>query len=320
MVAPGNPALAARLAEAAGTVSHDGESVHAAKLWAAMEAEAFVSKEVDHLLDVGLTYVPSDSLIAKLVTDIRSWAKIDNDWEKTRQRVEDIYGYAKFPGICHIIPNHGLMISALIYAGHDFPSAMHIINTCGWDTDCNSSNIGCLVAIMHGLSAFENGPDWRGPLADRALISTADGGYSVNNAVRITYDLANFGRELAGEPSIPLPKNGAQYHFSLPGSGQGFVASRHNLIPNLVKLEQAVDHQNRSGLAIHLNGWTHVNKPVEVLTEVFTPPEIVKMKIYEFMASPLIFPGQKIEAVTEGGYFEHSSHHSESSTETPQHY
>lgn len=306
MVAPGNPSLAAKLAEAAGSVSHDGDSVHAAKLWAAMEAEAFVSKDVDHLLDVGLKYVPADSLIAKLVSDIRSWAKVDSDWEKTRQRIEDTYGYAKFPGICHIIPNHGLMISALIYAGHDFHSAMHIINTCGWDTDCNSGNIGCLVAIMHGLAAFEGGPDWRGPLADQALISSADGGYSINNAVRIAYDIANLGRQLAGEPPLPPVKKGAQYHFSLPGSVQGFIATQNELLPNLVKVEQATDDQNRTSLAIHLNG-SHTDSPIEVLTQTFTPPEIVKMKIYDLMASPLISPGQTITAILRADHSNTSS-------------
>jgi hypothetical protein len=297
MVAPGNPSLAVKLAEAAGSVSHDGDSVNAAKLWAAMEAEAFVSKDVNHLLDTGLKYVPADSLVTTLVTDIRGWAKVDQDWEKTRQRIEDNYGYDKFSGACHVIPNHGLMISTLIYAGHDFHDAMHIINTCGWDTDCNSGNIGCLVAIMHGLAAFEDGPDWRGPLADRALISSADGGYSLNNASRITYDLVNVGRKLAGEAPLPSPKNGAQFHFTLPGSVQGFVASRNDLLPSLVKVQQAMDHENRPGLAIHLHGLTNAVEPVEVVTQTFTPPEIVDMKTYDLMAAPLISPGQTVTAI-----------------------
>ena len=135
MVAPGNPALAAKLAESAGSVSHDGESIHAAKLLAAMEAEAFVSKDVDHLLDVGLSFVPADSLIARLVNDIRRWAKFDTEWEKTHRRIQETYGYDKFHGNCHVVPNHGLIILALIYGGHDFHMAMYIINTCGWDTD-----------------------------------------------------------------------------------------------------------------------------------------------------------------------------------------
>src|ERR1700722_13675290 len=66
MVAPGQPQLAARLATQAARVSHDGEAVLAAKLLAAMEAEAFVSNDVDHLVDVALSVVPADSLIARL--------------------------------------------------------------------------------------------------------------------------------------------------------------------------------------------------------------------------------------------------------------
>lgn len=67
MMAPGNPALAAKLAEKAGKVSHDGESVYAAMLLAAMEAEAFKSSDVDHLLDTGLNFIPSSSQLAKMI-------------------------------------------------------------------------------------------------------------------------------------------------------------------------------------------------------------------------------------------------------------
>ena len=193
LVAPANPALAARLAEKAAKVSHDGESVYAAMVLAAMEAEAFVSKDVDHLIDTGLSFIPPASQLASMIAEIRQWADVDGDWLKTRQRIEDNYGYDKFYGVCHVMPNHSIMILALLYGGHSFHEAMHIINTCGWDTDCNSGNVACLVALMHGLEAFENGPDWRGPLGDRALISSADGGYSINNAVKIAYDIVEMG-------------------------------------------------------------------------------------------------------------------------------
>ena len=80
------------------------------------------------------------------------------------------------------MPNHALILLALIYSRGDFHQAMTIVNTSGWDTDCNSGNVGCLIGIMHGLKGLEGGPDWRGPLADRALISASDGGYAVNDA------------------------------------------------------------------------------------------------------------------------------------------
>ena len=103
---------------------------------------------------------------------------------------------------------------------------MTIVNTAGWDTDCNSGNVGCLIGVMHSLKGLEGGPDWRGPLADRTLISASDGGYAVNDAVSIAYDIANLGRELADLAPLPPPKAGAQFHFSLPGSVQGFMAER----------------------------------------------------------------------------------------------
>ena len=293
MVAPGNPALASRLAEAAGRVSHDGEAVYAAKLWASMEAEAFISKDVDHLLEVGLQVIPADSLIARMIADVRRWVHQEPDWRQTRQKIEDNYGYDKYLGICHVIPNHAIMIMALLYGGHDFHKAMSIINTCGWDTDCNSGNVACLVALMHGLTAFEGGPDWLGPLADQAIISSADGGYSINNAARIAYDIANLGLRLAGQPEIKPPKGGAQFHFSLPGSVQGFQATSH---PHLVQVSQGQD-RGIDSLGIHIKGLADTNDPAEIMTATFTPPDILKVdRNYDLMASPLVYPGQELRA------------------------
>lgn len=207
-------------------------------------------------------------------------------------------GYDKFHGICHVIPNHGIMALALLYGGHSFHEAMHIINTCGWDTDCNSGNIGCLVALMHGMTAFEGGPDWRGPIADRALISSADSGYSINNAARIAYDLVNMGRQLAGQEPLNPPKDGAQFHFTLPGSVQGFQANSTSKKPkpeDMIKVDQGVDEEGRTGLKIDLK---EMPKGVaEVLTPTFTPPEITKMKTYDLMASPLVYTGQRLRYV-----------------------
>ncbi|KAI1771050.1 ADP-ribosylation/Crystallin J1 [Hypoxylon cercidicola] len=300
MTAPGCPLLAAKLAEAAGSVSHDGESVNAARLWAAMEAEAFVSSDVEHLIETGLLFISSRSLIATLIADVRAWCKEDGDWLKTRQRIEDKYGYDKFPGFCHVVPNHGIMIMALIYASHDFHEAMHIVNTCGWDTDCNSGNLACLIAIMHGLKAFDNGPDWRGPVADRAFVSSADGGYSINNAARIAYDIVNMGRKLAGHSPLEPPKGGAQLHFSLPGSVQGFrlTPPRDKTTECMVKVEQAVDGtNNKPGLAIRISGLGKTAAdPVEVMTDTFAPPETRRADGYNLVSSPLLYPGQTIRA------------------------
>ncbi|GLQ55884.1 ADP-ribosylglycohydrolase family protein [Devosia nitrariae] len=294
LVAPGQPKLAARLAEQAGKVSHDGESVHAAMLWAAMEAEAFRTSDIDTLIDTGLSVIPADSLIARLIGDIRRWHKENADWRTCRQLIEDHYGYDKYPGNCHVVPNHALMIMAVLYAPDDFQKAQMIVNTSGWDTDCNAGNVGCLQGIMLGLEGLEAGPDWRGPVADRLLISSADGGNSINDAVRTAYYLTNIGRRLAGEAPLDPPKNGAQFHFSLPGSRQGFRALG---VPGTDHTPSVGNVEFEGGRALAITyealGPTQV---AVVTTPTFSPPEMLNMRTYDLMASPLVYPGQTLSA------------------------
>ena len=74
-----------------------------------------------------------------------------------------------------------------------------VTNTSGWDTDCNSANVGCIMGILDGLAGIDSGPDWRGPVADRMYLPTAEGGRGIFDAVRQAYLLAEIGRRLAGE-------------------------------------------------------------------------------------------------------------------------
>src|SRR5579863_184517 len=292
MVAPGDPALAARLAEQAARVSHDGAAVDAAKLWAAMEAEAFVSRDVDHLFEVGLAQIPKDSAIVSLIDDLRAWRREHSDWRDARQKIEDRYGYDKYPGNCHVIPNHAVMAMTLLYAADDFSRAQTIVCTSGWDTDCNAGNVGCLLGIMHGLPGIEADRDWRGPLADRMLISSADGGGAISDAARATYRLVNLGRRLAGEAPLAAPKSGARFHFSLPGSVQGFRLKASDAA-NVAQLDNAPFESGRA-LVIRYAGLGA--SPVAAMTPTFTPPDVVKMRTYELMATPTLYPGQTVSA------------------------
>ena len=291
IVAPGNPALAAELAEKAARVSHDGAAVDAAKLWAAMEAEAFVSRDIERLIDVGLAYVSSASPIAKLVADIREWRKRYPDWRGTRDAIEAHYGYDKYPGHCHVIPNHALMIMALLYAPDNFAQAQTIVCTSGWDTDCNAGNVGCLMGAMLGLEGIDAGRNWRGPLADRMLISSADGGDAINDAVRVSARLVDLGRALANLPPLDAPKKGAQFHFSLPGSVQGFaVADRGSGTLGLANIPF------EAGRALGLRFVGLGVEPSVAMTPTFASPEVTRMRTYELMATPLIYSGQKVRA------------------------
>jgi hypothetical protein len=155
---------------------------------------------------------------------LRNWRSGEADWRKARELLESRYGYDRYQGNCHIVPNHGLVILSLLYGDNDFQKSLMIANTCGWDTDCNSGNVGCLLGIKNGLPGIDCGPNWREPVADRLYISSADGGRAISDALTEAYHIANIGRALSGEAPV-LPKDGARFHFAKPGAVQGFMAA-----------------------------------------------------------------------------------------------
>ncbi len=297
MVAPGDPDLAVRLATAAARVSHDGEAVHGARVLAAMESMAFVEGDMERLIETALGYIPPDSVIARMIGDLRRWHATESDWEASRSRLAERYGYDTYGGNCHVVPNHGLIILSLLHGESDFADTLRIVNTCGWDTDCNSGNVGCLLGIKDGLAGIEagleRGLDWRGPVADRLYLPTADGGRAISDCASEAVHVVNAGQRLAGKEAWK-PANGAQFHFSFPGSVQGFhVAEGAAEIAN-VKAPSA-----GRALCIDTRGEARVASPV------FIPSLDVarwfENRVYPLLASPRIFPGQTVEAVLGGG-------------------
>jgi len=296
MAAPGDPELAADFARRAGSVSHDGEALYGAQVVAAMEAQAFVERDLDRLLDTAVRFIPADSTIYRLIHDVREWRATDGDWRATRERIAATYGYDRYGGNCHIVPNHALIMLGLLYGDDDFQRSLMITNTAGWDTDCNSANVGCLLGIKNGLTGIDAGPDWRGPVADRLYLPTADGGRAITDAVAEAYHIANMGRALAGE-APHAPKDGARFHFEAPGAVQGFRPDGGHDALDDIALENVIGHSvwgNRS-LAVR---YRHLapGRVGRIATATFDPPDAMAMRGYTLLASPTLYPGQTIRA------------------------
>ncbi|MDE2849038.1 MAG: ADP-ribosylglycohydrolase family protein [Acidobacteriota bacterium] len=297
MVAPGDPDLAVRLATAAARVSHDGEAVYGARVLAAMESMAFVEGDTAKLLDAALGYIPPDSVIARMIGDLRRWHAADGDWHANRARLAERYGYDKYGGNCHMVPNHGLIILALLHGDSDFAETLKIVNTCGWDTDCNSGNVGCLLGIKEGLAGIERGLekglDWRGPVADRVYLPTADGGRAISDCGQEALQIVNMGRRLAGRETL-APKDGAQFHFAFPGSVQGFQVAEGEAEVRSFTLPSGA-----SALRIEGKGEARVGSPVFIPS--LETAKWFEGRVYPLMASPRIFPGQTVEATLNAG-------------------
>ncbi|KAA3648281.1 MAG: ADP-ribosylglycohydrolase family protein [Chloroflexi bacterium] len=294
MVVPSDPEMAADLAGRAASVSHDGEAIYAAQLLAAMQSMAFVEDDTNTLLDTALGLILSDALMPRLVEDVRNWHAKEEDWRIARQHIADNYGYDKYGGNCHIVPNHALILLGLLYGEDDLKKSLMITNTSGWDTDCNGGNLGCLLGIKNGLTGIDAHPDLRQPIADRLYISSADGGRAISDAVQESYILANLVGKLAGEAPLN-PKDAARFHFELPGALQGFQVSSKGQAP--AELENVVGHSlsGKRSLAIRFQALSSEDA-IQAHTPTFIPPEASKESIYPLLASPTLYSGQQVKA------------------------
>ncbi len=300
MIAPGDPALAADLARRAACVSHDGEAIYGAQVVAALAAQAFVESDINKLIDSAVSLIPSDSITYRMIEQVRNWQAQQPDWRQTLEQIEGEYSRDRYPGNCHIVPNHARIILALLYGDDDFQKSLMVVNTSGFDTDCNSGNVGCIMGIKNGLAGIDAGPDWRGPVADRLYLPTADGGSSISDAVGETYKLVNIARGMGGLKPLN-PKNGARYHFSLPGSVQGFESETGRESKNTVTIENVSGHSKNGdrSLALRFHRLA-TGRIARVATLTFIPSKEIAdyfdERGYRLLASPTLYPGQVVRA------------------------
>ena len=298
MVSPGDADRAAALSEKAARVSHDGEAVYGAIVMAVLEAMAFVEQDTNKLLDKALDYIPADSVIRRLIDDVRNWHAKESDWRTTRETLAANYGYDKYGGNCHMVPNHGLIIHSLLHGEDDFSETMKIINTCGWDTDCNSGNVGCLMGIKNGIQGIDlglsKGADWRGPVADRIYIPTADPTWGISDCAREAVEIINAGRALVAE-ELWQPKDKSQFHFEFPGSVQGFTVTGGS-----GEIANAEGHSSLGQRSLRLQGVGETRFGTPVFTPSVETARYFDGKGYSLMASPRVYPGQTITGRVSG--------------------
>lgn len=285
---PGDPERAAALAAMAASVGHDGEALNAARVVAALVAHAFVEDDVAKLLDTAQALIPHDSLIHRVIDDVRGWHAQDADWRTTFARIDERYGYHRYPGNCHVVPNHALVVNALLHGGGDFTRSLGILVSCGWDTDSNGGNVGCITGVRGGLAGIDAGPDWRGPVADRIYLPTADAGGAITDAAREAITVVGYAHALRGEAFTP-PKAGARFHFALPGSVQGFRAEPSGAA-SVTNADGALAIGYPAGIA------------ARAVTPTFLTPDTLVVPPYGQAASPTLYSGQEIRARLVAGH------------------
>lgn len=173
-IAPGLPDLAARYAAEDAIVDHgDGEGTWGEIFFAAMESAAFVCDDLEALIEVGLSYIPEDSGMARAVRGAVEAHRSGLSWREARDEIlrqhrgsslfglpartseEDrAKGFDKGPLGYDAPSNVALAVLALLIGGDDFGRVVCTAVNCGEDTDCTAATAGAMFGLTHGIDAI----------------------------------------------------------------------------------------------------------------------------------------------------------------------
>lgn len=285
MMCPGDPERANRMVRACAGVSHDGIALDAAGFLGSMEAYAFDHRDLDNIFDHCTSYIQTAEL-RSLVDDVRNICAAEPDWRRVREALDSRYGYHIYPGPCHMVPNHAMVLAAILCAGDDFAESVKIGASAAWDTDCNAGNVGCFNGIRLGLEAINARHPFREPVADRMYVITSDGGEGITDAVKETRRIIRAAEALAGNRKEErLPRFG----FEFPGSVQGFMECPYSR-SRCCRAE--VSNPDGKGLQIGFSGLAEgVHGYVSAATFLDIHEEY---RNYETYVSPTLYSGQDV--------------------------
>lgn len=255
-VNPGNPQRAADMSAMAASVAHDGDGLNGARFCAAAIAAAFEASSIDEIIETALGTIDPNSTYAKVCRAVIAFHKANpKDWRACRDMLNAEWGYDRYPGVCHIIPNAGVTIMSILYGQGSVPRTAEIATMASWDTDCNAGNAAAIVGTFQGLD-----PSWdkyRKPINDFLVASGIVGSINIVDIPSFARELTVLALQLAGRdvPAIwleDMTRRGLRFDFDLPGSTHGFRTEGFNQISLKHSAERHVEG-SRGSLEILLD-------------------------------------------------------------------
>ena len=196
LMSPGMVNAAAEIADRVGHIMNYGDGWYGGVYVAAMYSLAFVSADVERVVEEALQVLPAESGFARCVRDVVACYRSDPaDWKKAWLEVErkwaDDVGCPDFvfrPGNIDARVNGAYVVIGLLYGRGDFGRTLEIATRCGQDSDCNPASAGGILGTMLGYGRIP--AVWRDPvtpIADKAFAYTT---MSLNKAVETGFGQA----------------------------------------------------------------------------------------------------------------------------------
>lgn len=193
IMCPGMVNAASEYCDRIGHIMNYGDGWYGGVYVAAMYALAFVSDDVEYVVEEALKTIPKESKFAQCISDVIRWHKEDpSDWKATwfkthRKWAEDVGSAAGVfrPFNIDAKINAAWVVMGLLYGDGDFTRTFEISARCGDDADCNPATAGGILAAMVGFDAIP--AFWKQGLPDVEPIDFKYTKISLNDAYALSF-------------------------------------------------------------------------------------------------------------------------------------
>ena len=150
---------AVKTADKVGHIMNCGDGWYSGVYVAGMYSLAFVSDDIDFVVNEALKLIPEQSKYYQAMSDVIQWHReYPDDWTKTWREIEesewsyDLHCTAGVyqPFNIDATVNMAYVLIGLLYGEGDFFKSMDISMRCGQDSDCNPSSVGGILGAMMG--------------------------------------------------------------------------------------------------------------------------------------------------------------------------
>jgi hypothetical protein len=165
LMSPGMINTSAEISDKIGHIMNYGDGWYGGVYVAAMYALAFVSDDLDYVINEALKVIPKESTYHQCMTDvIKLHKKYPDDWKMTWFKMIEKWGedigcpdgvFTAFNIDAKI--NSAWILLGLLYGEGDFGKTLSISTRAGDDSDCNPASAGGILGTMIG---FDNIPDY----------------------------------------------------------------------------------------------------------------------------------------------------------------
>ncbi len=162
LMSPGMPNTASAISDKIGHIMNYGDGWYGGVFVGAMYSLAFVSSDINYIVNEALKTIPEKSEFYQCISDVIKWhIKYPADWKQTWFEVQKKWAndigcpdgvFNPFNIDAKI--NAAYVVIGLLYGKGDYTSTLEITTRCGQDADCNPSTSGGILGTVLGYDGI----------------------------------------------------------------------------------------------------------------------------------------------------------------------